>query len=308
MTTQAGRSRAVRRLVGFLVGVLLIAAAVFALTRNPDELHTAIDSARNAAWWLIALVIILPLANAFVVALSFWTLMRRFGRVPFEDMFALICTAWLLNYLPMRPGLIGRLAFHKLVHKVSLKSSLAVSVALALMSGLAAAHMLAVGISGSKGWAVGIAVFLVTTVGMYFLAGFAADRSPAGAVPRLDLRYALLYRYADMLVWALRMWVSFAIVGTEIDLHTAILIAAAVQIAYLFPLTGAGLGVVEWAVGLVATFAIVDATPQIGIAASLVSRVSEMPVTVISGLIGSAYIGKRRVRAGVTTDVDAPEA
>jgi len=308
MNTEPARSKALRRLVGFAVGVLLIAAAVFALSRNPEELHRAIDSARQAHWWLIALAVILPLANALVVALSFWTLMRRYGRVPFEDMFALICTAWLLNYLPMRPGLIGRLAFHKLVHKVSLKSSVAVSVALALMSGLAAAHMLAIGVAGSKGWTVGIAAFSVTTVGMYFLAGFAADRSPAGAVPRLDLRYALLYRYADMLVWALRMWVSFAIVGTSIDLHTAILIAAAVQIAYLFPLTGAGLGVVEWAVGLVATFAIVDATPEIGIAASLVSRVAELPVTVISGLIGSAYIAKRRVKVGGSPDLEGPGA
>ena len=305
MDAKPARSRATRRLVGFVVGVLLIGAAVVALTRKPDDLQTAWDSARQAPWWLIALTILLPLANAVVVALSFWTLMRRFGRVPFADMLALICTAWLLNYLPMRPGLIGRLAFHKLVHKVSLKSSVAVSVSLALMSGLAAAHMLAIGIAGSKGWAVGVTVFVVSTIGMYFLAGFAADRSPAGSVPRLDLRYALLYRYADMLVWALRMWVSFAIVGTQIDLHTAILIAAAVQIAYLFPLTGAGLGVVEWAVGLVATFAIVDATPQIGIAASLVSRVSELPVTVISGLIGSAYIAKRRVRAGNSPDLDA---
>ena len=144
MKTKSARSRTTHRLVGFVVGVLLIGAAVVALTRKPEDLQTAWDSARLAPWWLLALTVLLPLANAFVVALSFWTLMRRFGRVPFADMFALICTAWLLNYLPMRPGLIGRLAFHKLVHKVSLKSSVAVSVALALMSGLAAAHMLAI--------------------------------------------------------------------------------------------------------------------------------------------------------------------
>ncbi len=308
MKTQSGRSRAVRRLVGFVIGVVLIAAAVYALSRNREDLRTAIESARQAPWWLIALTLILPLANAVVVALSFWTLMRRYGAVPFADMFALICTSWLLNYLPMRPGLIGRLAFHKLVHKVSLKSSVAVSVALAMMSGLAAAHMLAIGIAGSRGISLGLAVLVVTTVGMYYLSGVAADRSPAGAVPRRDLRYALLYRYADMLVWALRMWVCFAIVGTQIDLHTAILIAAAVQIAYLFPLTGAGLGVVEWAVGLVATFVLVDATPQIGIAAALVSRVSELPVTVLSGLIGSAYIARRRVKAGGSPDQAAPKS
>lgn len=308
MTTPNARSKAVRPIVGFLLGFLLIGAAVYALKRNPDDLENALISARHAPVWIVLLLIALPMANAVVVSLSFWTLMRRFGHVPFADMFALICSSWLLNYLPLRPGLIGRLAFHKLVHGVSLKSSVAVSVALALMTGLAAAHMLAIGIAGSRGWVVGAVVIVLSTVGMYFLSGFAADKSPAGSVPRLDLRYALLHRYADMLVWSLRMWASFAIVGTPIDLHTSILIAAAVQIAYLFPLTGAGLGVVEWAVGAVAAFAMTEVTPETGIAAALVCRVSELPATVISGLVGSAYVARKRKVIGDSpgqTDAEA---
>ncbi len=308
MSDQGARNRATRKLVGFALGLLLIGAAVFVLARNQHDLHSAIDSARHAPVWIAVLAVVLPLGNAGFVSLSFWTLMRRFGRVPFGDMLALICSAWLLNYLPMRPGLIGRLAFHKLVHGVSFKSSVAVSVALALMTGLAAAHMLAVGIAMTKGPAVGIAVLIVSIVGVYALAGFAADRSPAGSVPRRDLRIALLYRYGDMLVWSLRMWACFAIVGAELDIQAAILIAAAVQLAYLFPLTGAGLGVVEWAVGLIATLVVVDATPEIGIAASLINRVAELLVAVPAGLVGSAYIAKRRVKAGNSPDVQSAQA
>ncbi|GAB5495818.1 MAG: hypothetical protein Phyf2KO_08980 [Phycisphaerales bacterium] len=294
--------QAARRIGGFIIGLLLIGVAVFVLARNKNDLNEALDAARHASWWIIALVIVLPVTNAAVVAVSFWILMRRFGSVPLGDMLALIGSAWLLNYLPMRPGLIGRLAFHKLVHGVSLKSSVAVSVALALMSGLAAAHMLVVGVAFAESTLIGAAVLVTSSVVVYFVAGLAADKSPAGAVPRKDLRIAMLIRYIDMLVWAVRMWACFAIVGSELTPWAALLIAAAVQIAYLFPLTGAGLGVVEWAVGVVAAIVVVDATAEIGIAASLANRAAEILVVVPCGLIGSAYIAKRRSRSARTLE------
>lgn len=306
--------QATRRIFGFVIGLLLIGVAVFVLARNQTDLHEALDAARHAPWWIIAMAITLPVVNAALVAVSFWILMRRFGNVPLADMFALIGSAWLLNYLPMRPGLIGRLAFHKLVHGVSLKSSVAVSVALALMSALAAGHMLVVGVAFTEGIWIGLAVLVMSSVVMYFVAGFAADRSPAGAVPRHELRIALLFRYADMLVWALRMWACFAIVGAPLTPWAALLIAAAVQLAYLFPLTGAGLGVVEWAVGVVAAIVAVNATAEIGIAASFANRAAEILVVIPCGLAGSAYIAKRRSQRAKAHDpekiptLDAPDA
>jgi len=288
------RNQNAKRLAGFAIGVLLIAAAVFVLTQKQQDLQQATESARNAPLWLIVMALLLPIANAGLVAVSFWVLMRKFGKVPLGDMTALIGSAWLLNYLPLRPGLIGRLAFHKLVHGVSLKSSVAVSVALALMSGLAAAHMLAIGISFAEGVAIGSVVLVATSVGVYVLAGIAGDRSPAGSVPRLDLRIALLIRYGDMLVWALRMCVCFKIVGADINPAAALLIAAAVQLASLFPLTGAGLGVVEWAISVVAAIVVVGVTNEIGIAASLVNRAAELVVVVPVGLVSSTYIARRK--------------
>lgn len=291
-----------RRIGGFIIGLLLIGVAVFVLARNKSDLNNALDAAQHASWWIITLAIVLPVTNAAIVAVSFWILMRRFGNVPLGDMLGLIGSAWMLNYLPMRPGLIGRLAFHKLVHGVPLKSSVAVSVALALMSGLAAAHMLVVGVAFAESALVGAAVLVTSSVVVYFVAGLAADWSPAGAVPRHDLRIAMLFRYIDMLVWAVRMWACFAIVGSELTPWAALLIAAAVQIAYLFPLTGAGLGVVEWAVGVVAAIVVVNATAEIGIAASLANRAAELLVVVPCGLLGSAYIAKRRSRSARTRD------
>jgi len=295
-TNTPPRNQNAKRIIGFAIGVLLIAIAVFVLMQNKQGLDDAVGSARHAPVWLIVMVVLLPLVNAGLVSVSFWTLMRKFGRVPLGDMFALIGSAWLLNYLPLRPGLVGRLAFHKLVHGVPLRSSVAVSVALAIMAALAAGHMLVVGIAFAEHAIVGVVVMLASSVAVYLLAGAAADKSPAGSVPRNDLRLALLIRYGDMLVWALRMWVCFAIVGADIGPSAALLIAAAAQLASLFPLTGAGLGVVEWAVGVVAAIVVVSATKEIGLAASLVNRAAELVVVVPAGLLGSAYIARRRSR------------
>lgn len=308
METPASRSRKVRAIVGFVVGVLLIAAAVRALASNREDFEAALVSARSAPFWMLGAVVMLPMANALIVSWSFWLLMRRLGRVPFADMFHLICSSWLLNYLPLRPGLVGRLVYHKLVHGVSLKASVAVSVALAMMTGLAAAHMFAVGVAFEWGTLAGLGVLAATILAIYFFAGLAAERTPARIFAKRDLRYTLLCRYADMLVWTLRFWISFAVVGTPIDAHTAILVAGAVQIAYLFPLTGAGIGVVEWTVGAVAAFLIPSVSPEMGIAAALVCRVAELPATVVCGLVGSAFIAKGRARHGISPDQPAPEA
>lgn len=308
METPRARSRRFRAIVGFVVGVALIVAAVLALTSNRDDFEHAMTSVRSAPLWMLAAVVALPMGNALIVSWSFWLLMRRLGRVPFADMFHLICSSWLLNYLPLRPGLVGRLVYHKLVHGVSLKASVAVSIALALMTGLAAGHMFAVGVSFEWGVLAGLGIFAATTLGIYFFAGLAAEHTPARIFAKKDLRYALLCRYADHAVWTLRFWIGFAVVGAPIDLHTAILVAGAVQIAYLFPLTGAGMGVVEWAVGAVAAFLITSVSPETGIAAALVCRVAELPATVACGLVGSAFIARARAKHGISPDQPAPEA
>lgn len=280
--------------IGFAVGLLLIAAVVVVLIQNSGQFTEAMRAASHAHWWLIAAMLLLPVCNALIVAWSFQVIMNRFGRVPYDDMLALILSAWLLNYLPMRPGLMGRLVYHKTVHRVSLKRSLAVSVALALMTALAAAHLLAVWMAFTQGIVVGSATLVVSAAGVYWLAGIAADRSPAGAVPRGALRAALLMRYADLAVWAVRLSVAFAIIGEPIPIMIGVLLAAAIQLAYLFPLTGSGLGVAEWAVGLVVAVTATSLTMEDGFAASLINRAAELATAIPLGLLAGGYIARQR--------------
>ncbi|MEM9167505.1 MAG: hypothetical protein AAGB48_10855 [Planctomycetota bacterium] len=305
MRTRALLMRRWRSIVGFLVGVLLVVAAALVLAQNHDSFVESLRAVAASPPWLIAIMLVLPVGNALIVSWSFQTLMRRFGSVPFADMFWLICSAWLLNYLPMRPGLVGRLAYHKAVHRVAIKDSVAVSVALALMTGLAAAHLLLCWLAFMPGATLGVATLVVTTVGVFVIANIAADRSPAGRVPRSALRASLVLRYVDLAIWAARMWVAFEMIGHPIPVMVSVLLAAAIQLAYLFPLTGSGLGVAEWSIGLVAVWAVgtgleggLDTSH--GITATLISRSAELVSAVPLGLVAAGVLARHRIRAART--------
>ncbi|MEM8756421.1 MAG: hypothetical protein AAGF47_01395 [Planctomycetota bacterium] len=71
-----------RKPAGFVVGILLIAAAIVVLAQSRDALREATDAAVHAPVWIIGVMLLLPVGNAAVVAWSFQVLMSRFGRVP----------------------------------------------------------------------------------------------------------------------------------------------------------------------------------------------------------------------------------
>ncbi|MCA9299560.1 MAG: hypothetical protein KDA28_10865, partial [Phycisphaerales bacterium] len=100
-----------RRLIAFAIGLLLIIAALVAVATQRHALRAALDSLGSAPWWMVVLLIVLPLGNLVTVSTSFAVLTNRYGRVGWTEMLALIASAWLLNYLPMRAGMVGRFAY-----------------------------------------------------------------------------------------------------------------------------------------------------------------------------------------------------
>ena len=138
-----GRSRRSRALIGFAIGVLLLGAAVWGFVSQSQAVEQAWKSLREAHPLVFVLLLALPLVNWVLSSEVFLALTRRFASVPRTDMLGLIGAAWLLNYLPLRPGLFGRVAFHKSVHgvrvrdsaRVILQSIMASGVALGLLAG-----------------------------------------------------------------------------------------------------------------------------------------------------------------------------
>lgn len=304
------RSRLVRfkPLIRFVVGFGLLLAAVLWIALNHREtVADAITHATGAHWGLIALGLLLPVANWTTVSFSFYILTHRVGRVGMGEMHTLIASAWLLNYLPMRPGMAGRIAYHKLVNGIRVRDAVGISVLTMILSALATGVMLAAaavplvlggtaGADGSGFWRVMIVASPALASGVWALAAAVGGWSGVWSW-RMAASFGM--RYADMLAWAARYAVVFAIVGEPIGVELAAVLAGVSQASYLLPVSGNGLGVREWAVGLV-----VGASSGRGelsgsdvvataIAADLVNRAMELAVAIPMGTIATPMIAAR---------------
>lgn len=281
-----GRAKRRRKVVGFAVGVVLLLGAAWVLYAHAGAVEGAWASARSAPWWLASLALLLPLCNWLLISLSFWTMMRRHGRIGYVEMSEAIGGAWLLNYLPLRAGMVGRVAYHRAVNRISVADSLRVMV---FNMALGAVAVLAVlGIAAAMGRTATGAQWGLALMGP--LLGIAGSRVVLARRGKAFVADVLLIRYLDMMVWVARYAVVFAIVGAPISLPGAVAVAAACQAALIVPFIGNGLGLREWAVGLTAAALPAGAlsvsgelTTATGLLADVVNRAAELAVAVPLG-------------------------
>jgi len=274
--------------------LLLIAAAWWAIASGRDALATALSVGRTRPW-LLVLALVLPVANWLLISGVLWALtVGRDGpptpRVPYAEMSALVGSAWLLNYLPLRPGLIGRVAYHKRRHGLALRDT---ALALGGSIGCAAASIAALLGSVALAPTLGDAVALLPLAGLVAIPRAA---SRGGRPARWAAAFSL--RYADLLVWAARYAVVFELVGEPLSLGQAGAIAAVGQAAMLVPLVGNGLGVREWAVAVAGpalpTWAAGAALTRLAsLTAELINRAAEVAVAVPVGLLSMAWLARR---------------
>jgi hypothetical protein len=277
------------RVVTSIVGIALFIAAITILATRRDNLADALDAARHAPPWLITAVVLLPIANWLTVSMSLALLTRRFGHVRSTEMAALTGSAWLLNYLPMRPGMLGRMAYHKRYNNIRIKDSARVLIESLAFGGIALALLLAI-------------AWVIPLRGVSLAAAVAAPAIIAavvGLIRRSRLAAGFAFRYVDVLIWVARYAAVFALIGHPLSLRDAVLVASVSQIVLLLPLAGNGLGVREWAIDLAAAS---------GLLADVVNRAAEVLVAVPVGLLCGAIVAKHlRSATPQITGHDDPE-
>ncbi len=239
---------------------------------------------------LLVLLIVCVLGNIALTALMFSVLMSRYGKVRLIEMQALIAAATLLNFLPLRPGLFGRIAYHKTINDIppvdtaktigqAIALSVGVAGCLALCLVLAAQFQLTIWIVLALPFALLALSTLVGSIRVWALAG--------------------LIRYVEVFLWAGRYYAAFALIDYTISIEAAMAFACISMIATLVPFFSNGLGLREWAIGLAAPLLTVAYQLEHGITAELVNRAGELIVVLIAGLAGIAYLThlRRKSRA-----------
>lgn len=310
--TRSRETRRTVRIIGAVAGLLLLAAAITAIASRGDSLREVAGSIRHAPPLAFVALGLSIAITPFLTGANFYLLTRRYGVVTPSEMNALVLAAWLLNYLPLWPGMMSRVAYHRAVNRIPVKDSARVIVEAGLLSGLAAAVIAAMllgvakplGASGPAAIALGL---VGVPVGAALAIVFARDHTRPHR-----WRYGAVFalRTLELAVWASRFAASVWIVGGSVTFEAALAMAAIVQIAVLAPLAPNGLGVREWAIGLSASAFAVGMTAETGLAAGLLDRGVEVMIAVPLGFIGAACIARRRrlarTQSAPSADSDSP--
>jgi hypothetical protein len=257
------------KVLGFGLGVALVAAAVISALRRVD-----LAPLWHVPAWLLAGSVAMILANLLLTGVIFWLVTLSFDAQPqvsLRDQWDLACASTLLNYLPVRPGLAGRTAYLRLRHGLPILQALIIAgivFGLFLLAAMGAAVVL-LGAGMGRDWramagGVGGLVFLSVATGPV-----------ARVVLRRPMRMAwawLPLRALDLLTVGGRLWPAFAILGHPIGAGQAVLLGAVDAVVSVVALMPNGLGVSEWATGLVAMQIGAAGGRDIGAAAKLVDR------------------------------------
>lgn len=279
MAMSAPSAKRIFRACLFTAAVVLLGLAVtFALGQVDLSLLAKVKL------WVWAVFLLLVVCNLFLASMMFWVVTLSFDaspRVGLMRMTMLVTASALLNFLPFRPGLIGRAAVLRTHHGLPLRQS---ALILLIVLGTGTMVTLAVGLCAlfiDNPWLLASSLLGVCLV-LSVLTGPVASN-----ILRRQLVLAWLWvpiRLADALVASLRLWLAFWVVGHSLDMRQALVAGAAGLIIAMIGLTPNGLGLKEWGIALI-TQAMAITTVQIGLAASLVDRSVEASAVVVLGLL-----------------------
>ncbi len=273
------------RLAGSGIGLLLLIGACLLILRERETLHAALDALRAPNAGLFALLIGAIIGNFLLSGLMFSVLIRPFGRVGLIEMQAVVAAASLINFLPLRPGLFGRIAYHSVVNKIPVRDATRVMIEGMVMT-ITAALLMAVMVGLSR-W-TGTPTWTLAVIPPFLLAALSAV-DPARRRPLL----ALLLRYVDLALWAVRYLAAFALLGRDLGLDAAFALATVSVLATMVPFFSNGLGLREWAVGLVAPL-ITSYQLELALTAEIINRAVEVLLVLVLGLTALGWLTWRR--------------
>jgi hypothetical protein len=214
--------------VGFLAGLALLWWCIDrAFTgEGAAETWSRIRSAPGWALWGLGLT---SLGSLLVNAVMFWSLVQPVRRIGLGEMTGVNLVASMLNYLPipLRLGMIARIAYHVRVNRMGARAvaaffSAVILVTLLVGGGLAVAVAIFPVAGAGLATLVGLAtlaagVLLIGTIARWkFLVRYTQDVERVLA-DRKALAGGLAMRTADAILWSARMACAVAVLGMPLS-------------------------------------------------------------------------------------------
>lgn len=260
----------------------------------------------------VAAMLLCVVGSVVLNGLVFWAIMKPFQTdrpVGLFDMTALIAATSLLNYLPMRAGMIGRAAYLKQRHGVGYRTSVVMLITVAGCTVITFALMTALTIWRGRidamwiaGMSIGLAVnaLLGPIVLRYALRNVPMFRIEARWFDRIGLGVTALIwlwlwaRAADVALNAARLWLAADVFGRPIDYPHAILLAAGGMFVTLLTPLPNGLGLRELLYGWFGSAGDMMRDMRSGLAVGLIDRAVEAVVFITLGLAAIGYLHRKQ--------------
>ncbi|MCH8005404.1 MAG: hypothetical protein IH888_04130 [Planctomycetes bacterium] len=293
--TALGRSRWLRP-AALVIGVALLTSAIAVVVGRRHLIGEALEALGEPRFLDVLVLLAAVPVNLFLTGLLFYLLIRRYGRVGFLEMQALLAASTLVNFVPLRPGLFGRIAYHKTINAIPATDSAKTVAQAVLLSLLVAAYLAGALLVGSWG---GVPLWMAVGLPVPLLAAGTINR------PARVWCAAAGVRYLEVMVWALRYHAAFSLLGVELGPTGALALACVSMVAMLAPLTGNGLGVREWAIGLAARL-LPQSDLVLGLTADLLNRTAELIMVLLLGLVGMGWLAWRVRKSTVRNVSSAP--
>lgn len=280
------------RVIACAVGVVLIAAAVWGVARDPGVAHRLWEGVPAWPWWAVPMLIGLPCMNWLLTSAGFYTLTRPRSPISLGEMTALIGSAWVLNFFPLSPGLLGRVAYQRTLHGLSVRTNVRIIAESIFLGWAGVAVVLPVLMLAGRGRLdVALGLIPLSIIGVALLAGL--GRHPGRGTLGRAWALTLLLKVADVATWTARYHLVFHLAGTQLTLVQSLGVAVVAQTAMLVPLIGNGLGIREWAVGLLGGLVpAAAASTAAGLGADLINRAGELLAAIPVGLVCAAGLAR----------------
>ena len=272
------------RLAGSLIGLALLAAAIWLVVSHAGDL-TRVWAAleRPDPLTIAALLLVTVLLIPVSAAAQRLMLQRTSGTlVGMGEMSALVSVATLLNMLPLWPGAVGRIGYHKLVHGIPAMQAGTAVVAVRLiglvMGGVLLAAMWMWPTAAVGAWLAMLLGLLVVTIW-----------------PTLRLvGWVVIIKWVDLLLIAVRYAAAFSLLGVDLDSSAAGAMAGTGEVASSVPFVGGGPGLREWAIGwMTERISHLPDALVVGVMADLLVRVATLLVMLPLGFTALGWLRRR---------------
>ncbi len=289
------------QLVGFAVGLLLVGWCVKGAIDGGEEGWRRL---RDADPLLIAGLLATSVVSQLANGALFWTTIRPIRREGFWVLQGVNFTSGLLNYAPIRIGMLSRFVYHLRVDRMPILLLFAwfgtVAIAMLAVMGAALGATLLhprLDVAWVALFAAPLAAMVLLLPTIVRIPAFARplDRFIPGAVPMLTHRRwmsaGLVLRALDLAMWVARVAIAARILGLELGTGDLLIIAVAALVVAMNPL--GRIGFREAAVSILAGYLAeptggdsLDATFK---QLAILDSVGEAAAVIPCGLVAAAW-------------------